>query len=281
MRMLTFAAMVAAQNLDRRLYSPGQISDLCARAWAELANAYRLNHEFGASEDALTRAKTYLEQGTGDPLILAHLLDLEASLRNSQRRLPEAIELLDHVYRLYLQIGDVHLAGRALISKGLNVVPDRPEDGVQLIKDGLVLLDFDRDPQLRAIGQCCLIHSLVECGDFGQARHLLFKSDLYVTFANDPLNLIKLRWLEGRIHAGLGKLWRAEQVLLEVRDRLRSHGQDYDAALAGLDLAQLWLQQGNHVAVRDLARELVQTFSALGVQRESLKASHYLREASR
>jgi tetratricopeptide (TPR) repeat protein len=281
MRILAFAAMVAAQNLDRRQYSSGQISDLCARAWAELANAYRLNHEFEASEDALTRAKAHLEQGTGDPLILAHLLDLEASLRNSQRRLPEAIELLDHVYRLYLQIGDSHLAGRTLISKGVNTAFDRPKDGVQLVQDGLVLLDFDRDPRLAAIGQCSLIHSLVECGEFRQAGHLLLKSGLREAFAKDPLNLIKLRWLEGRIHAGLGKLWRAEQVLREVRDRLQKHGQDYDAALVGLDLAQLWLRQGNYAGVRELAKELLQTFSALGIQREGIKAGHYLREASR
>jgi|SRR5215213_9457292 len=282
MRILAFAAMVAAQNLDRRQYSSGQISDLCARAWAELANAYRLTHEFEASEDALTRAKTYLEQGTGDPLILAHLLDLEASLRSSQRRLPEAIELLDQVYRLYLQIGDSHLAGRTLISKGVNTAyDDRPYDAAQLFKDALTLLDFDRDPQLVAMGQFSLIHSLANCGKFRQAKHALLKSGLREPFAQEPLNLVKLRWLEGKIHAGLGKLWRAEQVLREVRDRFRRDGQDYDAALVGLDLAQLWLQQGNHAAVRELAKELLQIFSALGIQREGIKAGHYLREASR
>ncbi|HKH47725.1 MAG TPA: hypothetical protein VKM72_23960 [Thermoanaerobaculia bacterium] len=282
MRLLAFAAAVSAINLDRQRYFPGQIADLCARAWAELANAYRLDHDFTASEEALARAETYLEEGTGDPLIVASLLDLEASLRSSQRRLPDTFELLDQVYRIYLQVGEHHLAGRALISKGFNTAfDDRPHEALEILREGLALIDLDRDGQLAAIGRYSLIHALVDCGELRQAGKELLESGLREDFAEDPLNLAKLRWLEGKIHAGLGKLWRAEQVLHEVRTGLRERGQEYDAALVGLDLAAVWLQQGNNAAVRDLAEEILQTFAALGVQREALKAVRYLREACR
>lgn len=282
MRLLAFAATVSAANLDRESYLPGMIADLCARAWAELANAYRLDHDFQAAEDALRRAETYLEEGTGDSMIVARLLDLEASLRSSQRRLPESLELLDSVYRIYLQTGETHLASRALIKKGINTAfDDRPQEALELLRDGLALIDPDRDRQLAAIGRYALIHALVDCGELRQAGKELLESGLREAFAEDPLNLAKLRWLEGKIHAGLGKLWRAEQVLHEVRTGLRERGQEYDAALVGLDLAAVWLQQGNNAAVRELAEEILQTFAALGVQREGLKAVRYLREACR
>lgn len=282
MRFLAFAATVSARNLDRQRYREGAIADLCARAWAELSNAYRLDQDFEAAEDALARAETYLEEGTGDSLILARLLDLEASLRSSQRRLPETLELLDHVYRIYRQLGETHLAGRALISKGLNTAyDDRPHEAVGLLREGLLLIVSERDPQLAAIGRYSLIHALVDCGEFRQAGQALLESGLRESFAQDPLNLARLRWLEGKIHAGLGKLWRADQVLAEVRNGFLERGQDYDAALVGLDLAAVWLQQGNNAAVRKLAEEILETFAALRIQREGLKAVRFFREACR
>jgi hypothetical protein len=145
----------------------------------------------------------------------------------------------------------------------------------------LALIDPERDEQLAAIGRYSLIHALVDCGELRQAGKELLESGLREAFAQDPLNLAKLRWLEGKIHAGLGKLWRAEQVLGEVRASFRERGQEYDAALVGLDLAALWLQQGNNTAVRELAEEILETFAALGVQREALKAIRFLREACR
>lgn len=282
MRLLAFAATVSAQNLNQKRYAPGIIGDLCARAWAELANAYRLDHDFQAAEDALARAGTYLEQGTGDPLIMARLLDLEASLRSSQRRLPESLDLLEAVYRTYLQIGEKHLAGRALLSKGLNTAyDDRPQEAVRLLREGLTLIDPQRDPRLAAIGRYSLIHALVDCGEFRPAGQALLEGGLREAFAEDPLNLAKLRWLEGKIHAGLGKLWRAEQVLSEVREGFLSLDQGYDAALVGLDVAAVWLQQGKTAEVRELAEEMLETFAALRIQREGLKAVHFFREACR
>jgi hypothetical protein len=282
LRFLAFAATVSARNLDRGRYLPGQIADLCARAWADLANAYRLDHDFGAAEDALARAETYLEEGTGDPLILARLLDLEASLRSSQRRLSETLDLLAQVHRIYRQVGEDHLAGRALISRGINFsFDDRPQEALEHLRAGLALIDPARDPRLAAIGRYELVHALFDCGELRQAGQALLESGLREAFAQDPLNLTKLRWLEGKIHAGRGKLWRAEPVMREVREELRARGQEYDAALAGLDLAAVWLEQGKHSAVRALTEEILETFAVLDVRREGMKALHYLREACR
>ncbi len=282
MRLLAFSATVAARNLDPRRYGQAAIHDLQARASAELANAYRLSDEFESSEEALSQAESFLPEGTGDPLILARLLEIEVSLRSDQKRIGEALELLGVLHQLYLQLGEAHLAGQTLISRGINTADDgRPGEAVPLFREGLELIEPERDPQLVAIGRYGLLNALDLCGEHREAARLLLESGLREAFADDPLNLARLRWLEGKIHAGLGKLWRAEQVLGEVRDGFLERGQGYDAALVGLDLAAVWLRQDKHAAVSKLAEEILERFTALGIRREGIKAVRHLREACR
>ena len=275
-------ALVAAQSLDRQSYGEALVADLQARAWAELANAFRVSEDFGSSEDALTRGRDVYERGTGDLLVLARLIDVEASLRTYQRRLGEALKLLDRLNRLYVRLGDTHLAGRALIKKGINTAyAGRPDEAVSLLRNGLAQLSPERDPQLIGIAEYSLLHALVDGGEFHEAGKLLLSCGLREAFATEPLNLAKLRWLEGKVFAGFGKLARAQEVYLEVRSSFLQVGRDYESALAGLNLASVWLRQGKTSQVRELAEELVLTFEEAGVRSEALKAVRFLREACR
>jgi tetratricopeptide (TPR) repeat protein len=279
---LAFAAEYASRNLDPRQYPPALIADWRVRALAELGNAYRLNEDFEAAEDAFARAGDLFDEGTGDALLLARLLDLEASLRQSQRRLSEAIELLGSVTALYEQIGERHLAGRALVSMGINVhYTGQAGEAVRLLRQGISLLDANRDPQLIAISQQSLLHALVDAGDLQEARQLLLESGLRRKLAAEPLNLLKLRGVEGKIHAGQGKLWRAEAIFREVRDGFLERRMEYDAALVGLELIEVRLRQGRRADVAELAREILETFEDLGVELEALRAMRYLDEACR
>lgn len=275
-----FTAEYASRNLDPRQYPPALIADFQARALAELGNAHRVNDDFEAAEDAFAQAIDRFDQGTGDALLLARLLDLEASLRRAQRRLPEAIELLKNVAALYEQIGERHLAGRALIKRGINTYYDaRPQEAVGFLRKGLKMIDPVRDPRLFLTSQQNLLLALVDAGDFQEARQLLLKGDLRRKLAGEPLNLLKLRWTEGKIHAGQDKLWRAETILLEVREGFFEREMEYDAALVGLELIEVRLQMGRRGEVAELAQEILETFEDLGVELEALKAMRYLAEA--
>lgn len=90
---------------------------------------------------------------------------------------------------------------------------------------------------------------------------------------------LKMAWTEGRIHTGLGQLDRAERAFLEAKEGLDAFGQGYDAALVALDLAGVWLGQGQQRRVRDLAAALVDRFRALGIARETIAAVAELRRA--
>jgi tetratricopeptide (TPR) repeat protein len=279
---LAIAALGAAHNLDRQRYTPGVIRDFQAAAWAELGNAYRVNEDYGGAEDAFAQSNTALNEGTGDPIALARLLDFQASLRTAQRRVAEAVELQDNVFRLYDGVGECHLAGRALISKGISIRwGGRLREAVDLLRHGMEMLDPGRDPQLMAIGQHNLLEAFVELGEFREAQRLLLASGLRRSFAAEPINLLRLRWVEGKIYGGLGKLWRADTILQDVREGFLQRGLEHDAAVVGLELLDVWLQQRRTVEVRQLASEILQTFEAMEIEHEALRAVRFLEEACR
>ena len=222
MLRLALAARIAADNLQKSekagLYFPSETADLQARAWGELANALRVNEDQSTAEQALTRAAAARAAGSGDPLLLARLLDIEASLRTDQRRFEDAHGLLDLVYGLYQQVGETHLAGRVLISQGIGLHYDgRYPESVALLRKALTMLDPGREPQLLATGRKAHLDAMAANGEFAEAAALLLQSGLREAFAAEPLSLLKVRWLEGRIFAGLGKAARAVTALGETR----------------------------------------------------------------
>lgn len=285
-RMLKLAESAArmAQHIKPQKYPwPGFVTDLRARAFAELGNAYRVNERYPEADAAFAQAWEILEdEGIGDPLIHGRVLDLLASLRSAQRRLEQAISLLDKVHDLYLEAGDSHLAGKALIMKGINThYLGQPREALSLMQRGTALLHPGRDPLLQRSSALSIIDALAGCGDYRQASRRLLQSGLREAFATEPLNLLKLRWVEGKIHAGLGRLVVAERAFAEVREEFVEREQVYDAAVVGLELAAVWLRQGKTSQVRKLAEEMHSTFEELGLRWEAGKALFFLHEACR
>ncbi|MFY9824437.1 MAG: hypothetical protein WAM82_23880 [Thermoanaerobaculia bacterium] len=280
MLRLALLAKTAAENLDPEDYDILLIADHQARAWAELGNAHRVNDELAEAEAALDIAEERLRQGSGNLLLLARVGDLRASLLSDQRRLSDACELLGGVYELYRKLGDDHLAGRALVSKGIYTnYEGNPREALRILRQGLSLLDPDRDPQLGNSSMQSILEVMVQCGQFREAAEMLMESGLRRALAEEPLNLVKLRWVEGQIFAGLKKSARAEAALFEARAGFLAHDQGYYAALVGLDLAAVWLERGQHAEVKDLAADMLATFRKLGIQREAVRALDYLNRA--
>src|SRR6185369_6085101 len=134
--MLALASVAA--TVACRLSRPGeakgmtqaQVTDLRVRVLAELANAHRLNDEFDTADATIDEALRALGSvGSGDLMLRNRLYDVRASLRTDQRRLGEALDLLDLIHTSYLEMGEKHLAGRALISQGIaTAYADNPRE---------------------------------------------------------------------------------------------------------------------------------------------------------
>jgi tetratricopeptide (TPR) repeat protein len=280
MLFLANLAQIAAANLDPSELGPERTADLQARAWGELANAHRVNDDFRSALEALNRAATFREVGTGDVLLRARLTELYASYLNSTRYFDEACEILGAVDLLYREAGDTHQAGRALVVRGIYECY-RGELGAAcaLFERGLRDLNPDRDPELLLTGRQSYIVTLVECGEYRRAHRELFASGLRKAAADQPLFLLKLDWVEAAILAGLGKRQRAEAAFLCTRLGFSEAGQAFNAGLVGLDLAALYLEDGREQDAAALAQDIYESLRSLGVAREAERALQLLVQA--
>jgi tetratricopeptide (TPR) repeat protein len=280
MVLLAERAVSAAESVDPMEYGRELAADLRARAFAELANALRVADDLDSAERILRRAVEWSARGTQDPLLLARIMRLAAALRSAQRRFEEAIALLDACYTVYECHGDRSNAGRALISKGLYIGYDNDaETAIRFLEAGLSMINPATDPKLVLSAVHNLIGFLADRGRFDEARRILLRARPAYLAEGDRLALIKMRWLEGRIAAGLGETATAEDSFLEVQHDLEQAGLAYHVALVSMDLADLWLQAGRTAEVRNLIEEIVGIFRVRRIAREALAALLLLREA--
>ncbi|HTG31794.1 MAG TPA: hypothetical protein VLB76_02595 [Thermoanaerobaculia bacterium] len=255
-------------------------ADLQCRAWIELGNAYRVADDLPEAQNALGRATELYLEGTQDELLAAHLFDIQASLLGDCRRFDLAETALDLVFAIYQRAGDEYLAGRALISKGMCVgYQGRAEHAVELIGQGLALINESRDPRLMYIALHNQARFLMDCGRLRDARIALWTLKARGLDAGGRINELKVRWLEGQINAALGELERAEAALLEVMLGFEEVELPYKAALAGLELGLVMFRRGRTDAAIEEVLAAVQVFQALGIAREVSVSVLLLRKA--
>jgi tetratricopeptide (TPR) repeat protein len=278
-QMLASFAVSLAERIEPHEQN-AELPDLQARAWAELGNARRVAGDLAEAESDLGRAMRRAEQGSGDRGLLVQLMDLTASLLVDQQRFAEAMQLLDGVERMHRSAGDLHAAGRALVSKGTAAgLGLNPQEAVRLLIEALQLLDARRDPDLVFMTVHNLLSYLVDCGRSTEAARLYAQSRVLYARYPGRLDRLKARWLEGRIAAAQGDDTTAEAAFQEVQTGFAAVDLPYDAALASIQLADIWLRTGRTREIKGLVDEMVTIFRAHNIRREVIGALLMLREA--
>jgi tetratricopeptide (TPR) repeat protein len=273
-----------AVALSERM-SPGSsgsaaLADLQAYALAELGNSQRIVDDVIPSEATLAAAVDRAGQGTGDPRLLAYLMDLTASLYTDVRRYEEALRLRDAVYAIYAKVGDRHRVGKALISKGFTLINAlRAEEGIPFLTQGLAMIDAARDPRLVMAGVLNLIWSLVECGNAAQAQSLFELSQAFFSAQIERIDAIKCVWLDGRIAAALGEEEHAEQRFREALASYEEVRLPGYVAMVSIDLAILWLRTGRNAEIAPLIEETIAAFRSFGIHREVIGTLLVVHEA--
>lgn len=272
----------AAMRLDPRVYGPHIVADTRARALAELANAYRTADQPAHAEAVMQEALRHLERGSGDLHLAARISELAASLACDQRHFPEAHELIDRALLIHHQLGDLHMAGRALITKSHYLsCAGNAEQALIFVTEGFTLLDLKRDPGLGAAALQNTILYAVDAGYLMKAQQFLWHAQMHGLLPGGEVNRIKLRATSGEIFAGLGQLDRAEMAFRTAKAEFEDLGLIYVAGITGIDLAAVWMRQGRAAEVKELAEKLADDFLQLNIKREALAAVLVLREACR
>lgn len=278
-RLAMYATLVAGK-LETETHGVQRVKDLQCRAWSALGNAYRVADDLDAAESALGQAAELYLTGTRDELLGARLFDLQASLFLARRAFSAALQTMDVVYEIYVRHGDLHLAGRALIKKGTyRGYANETEEAIRLLQRGLAMIDPDREPRLALTAVHNTAFCLLTCGRFREARSLVWQNLTRYEEHGGQLDRIKLQGLRGLICSGLGELDRAEEYLVAARQGFEEAGVRYHAAIAGLDLAVVWLRQGRREEARDMVLECVRVFLELRIHREAIAAVLVLQRA--
>jgi tetratricopeptide (TPR) repeat protein len=274
-------AVSLSDRLDVGHYGKGLVEDTRARAWAHLGNARRIASDLRQAEEALHTAEEHLLQGDEDSYTAVEILSFKASLRNTQGRFEEAAALLDPVIAVYCEARDRHREGRALIQKGTALsYAGRHAEAIRVVRRGLKRIDAFEEPRLLVSARHNLIGYLNESGRNEEALRTLEETRGLYLQLGERAHLVRLRWLEGKIHRDLGHLDKAEAALREARADLIRHGIALDAALVSLDLAMVLLDRGDAAELKRLALEMVPIFESRDVREEALAAFLLFRQAA-
>lgn len=249
-------------------------------AWAYLSSACRVANDFERSRKALAKANDLFPRGAEeDPGLLdpVRLLDLEASFWCDQRQFTRALELHDRA----LAEGREVLRGRLLLNQA-STLEQKGDTAAALaaLREALPLTEAERDPRLLFGVWFNLAVNLLALGRLEDASEPLMKARALAERLGRGLDLLRLRWLNGRAAEASG---RAEEAITTYESLIGEFGRlnlGADAALAGLEAAALHLEAGRHGRVERLAAELVPKFAAYGLEGEELASVRLFLEAA-
>src|SRR4029077_9526697 len=251
---LAKVAVEVSQRFKKKSYGARRVADLQARAWGELANAFRAADRLRSSQLAFGQAYALLHRGTDDLYLKARLFDLEASLLGTLREFTLALHRLESLSNLYLDLGEPHLAGRALMTRALYMYySGETEEAVRINQEGINLIDRKLDPALFMYALHNHLLFLVELRRYVPARRALFESRQYLIY-RDRVNATRLRWIEGRICYGLGELVSAESAFSESKKSFAVVGMNFHVALLALELAMVLRSQNR---VKEALKEVI------------------------
>ncbi len=278
---LTHLALAVVDSLDPGAIGAPALNDLRAQCWAYNANCRRVQSDFRSADRSVEASQFFLERGSGDPLLLAEMLDLLASFRRDQQQYDAAFDLLNQAVAAYAEAGDRHLVGRALVKKS-SILADmgQPEKSLDLLERAIPMIDTAREPRLSVNIHHQLILYLHQAGRNHEALILLPKAISVVEQTGNRLDRVRLSGVEGLIAAALGQIDKAEQALLAAREGFIREGIGYDAALVSLDLAALYLRRNRTAETRRLALEILPIFQSRDIHREAMAALMIFRSAA-
>jgi len=249
--------------------------------WVILGNARRVGSDLTGAEEAFAqsaRLQAERPEGCLDFPEPWRLLDLEASLRISLRQVPEALRLLDQAARVAPQTGSIQAR---LLCKRANALYRMGDlaGSIAVLRKGLATIECEDEPRLFFMLQSNLAERLTETGQSAVAAEMFPGLRRLQAHVGNGLNQIRMRWLEGKIEAGLGQIDQAIETLSWVRAALDSEEVRYDEAQAGMELAELYLKKDRTADVKRLVRLMEPVFRAQGVHEEARKALDLFRRA--
>ncbi len=253
-----------------------------AEAWSLgfIGNVHRvIGGDFEAAERSFAQAWRLWRSGE-DPEGLfseAYLLDMEASLRRTQRRFAQALKLHSDAIRL-AKPGEI---GTILLNRAFTHQHEgKHEEALRTLAEAAEAIDGERQPRLLYGALFNRASNLILLGRAKEAEPLVPEVRSLADRLGNGIDMIRATWLEANCAAGLGRREQALSKLTEVREGFAGKLLPFDYALAGLDEAVLYREEGRFQEIQHLAAEILAFFRAQSVHRETIAAVLLLQEAA-
>ena len=263
-------AELALRAAERAPGQGGRRTKLESYCWIFLGNARRVGGSLPGAEAALARAAEMWASWPGAtpiPLAAWRLPDMQASLCRHQGHFVEALKLHDKA----LALAPPEAAGRILLKKAFTQEQQgKPEQALAALLEAETRIDKAREPRLLFGVRFNRIVNLCHLQRYDEAAKKLPEVQAMAESGGRPLDSVRVLWLQSKIEAGFGRRAEAEELLDRVRRAFLSREIAYDTAVATLELAVLYLEDGRSAKVREIASELAPIFAAQRVARETL-----------
>lgn len=245
-----------------------------------IANAQRvIGSDLPGAERTWVRAWRLWKAGEDPEGLLseAYLLDMEASLRRAQRLFPKALRLHANA----LELARPEEAGVILMNQATALKESGdPEGALRSLERAASIIDGECQPRLRFGLRFNHASSLCALGRAGEAASFLEEVRRLAKLVGNEIDLLRTSWLEGSCAAGLGHRQEALAKLEQVRNEFEALKLPFDYALASLDVALLYREEGRFPEIKVLADEMLEIFKAQQVHREALGALILFQEAA-
>lgn len=249
-------------------------------AGVHVGNAQRVLGQLRVSDGKFAKALPLWKDGAvGDPGLLneARVLGIVASLRLEQGRYKEAVEALDKGLEV-----DRHGETKNLLIQrayALELLGDY-HASIAVLQRAAILWARDPERRLQWVLLQNLTGNLCHLRRFEEAAACLGKVNALALELGNGLDALRTRWYAAWVAAGLGRRREAIAGLEHVRDAFAAEGIGFDTALATLELAVLYLEEGRTREVRQLALGLAWVFQEEGVHQHALAALRLFCEAA-
>ncbi len=253
-----------------------------ALALGYVGNSHRIGGDLAAAEGTFWKARQLWPEGAPPANTLiseARLLSHEASLCRDQGKVAESLIRLDRA----LALSPEGPARTRLFLNQSSVFEQAGdfERSLRSLRDAEVGLDADSPDLLRMGHSFLLALNLDHLGRHAEALEVIPVARQLATELECESNLLRLRWLEARAWAALGREDEAMEPLEQVAREFTERKQLHDAALASLELAALYLDRGRFAETRALMEPVFKSFEAMKIRREGIAALNLFAEALR
>jgi transcriptional regulator with XRE-family HTH domain len=249
--------------------------------WAFMANSRRVQGDLPGAEQAFRRSDRLWAAGADSNtglLDASRLLDLKASLLRYQGSFEAALALLEEALGA---AGSNEGRARLLVKKAntLELMGDH-EQALACLERAEHLAEGARDRRLPWLVRFGLAGNLWHLSRHDDALELLPALKERAVELGNELDFFRILWLDGRLAAGLERSQQALAALEQVQRYFSTNQIAFDAALASVEVAVLYLEEGRNQDVKRLAREMYWIFKAQGVTEEVLEALRLFCEAA-